>query len=194
MIAVVPVPLASSVSSGVGIGWGDQAEALGLVVLAALLGGVLGVERSLSDKPAGLRTHMLVAATAAGMAWIGDVLTDVYQRGDPSRALHAVITGIGFLGAGTIITSRSQGVVGLTTAAGLLYTAGVGIMVGLGLPLVAVGATVLAVVVVHGLERLDHAMARRGKATDPDESGAPTDEVAGSDPADAGGDGVRDGT
>jgi putative Mg2+ transporter-C (MgtC) family protein len=187
------VPAALVLASQPGIDLGDQVEGLGLVVLAALLGAALGAERSLSDKPAGLRTHMLVSGTAAGVTWIGDLLTEVYQRGDPSRGLHAVITGIGFLGAGTIIINRSQGVVGLTTAAGLLFTATVGIMVGLGLPVVAVGSTVLAVVVVHGLNRLDHALARNALARDEAAAASGTSGAAGGGHADeVTDDGARD--
>lgn len=135
--------------------YGDQFEGLGLVALAAVLGGLIGAERSLAEKPAGLRTHMVVSALAAGIVFLGELLTEVYGRGDPSRALHGVITGIGFLGAGTIVVNRERGVIGLTTAAGLMFAATIGAMTGFGLVVLAAGSTVLVVVVIHLLNPLD---------------------------------------
>lgn len=135
--------------------YGDQLEGLGLVALAALLGGLIGAERSLAEKPAGLRTHMVVSALAAGIVYLGELLTEVYGRGDPSRALHGVITGIGFLGAGTIVVNRERGVIGLTTAAGLMFAATVGAMTGFGLVVLAAGSTILVVIVIHLLNPLD---------------------------------------
>jgi len=103
-----------------------------------LLGGVIGAERELADKPAGLRTHMLVAGAATFLTSMGDILVanlDVSEaliRSDPVRIIEAIITGISFLGAGTIIRHRMErdggdGIEGLTTAASLLFAAAIGI-------------------------------------------------------------------
>ena len=125
--------------------------ALGRVGLAVLLGAAIGVEREVADKPAGLRTHMLVAGAAALMLSLGNFLVDHFSEGasasglrlDPIRLIEAVVTGVAFLGAGTIIRDRNTGtaVRGLTTAASVLFTAVVGAAVSLSLYTLAVGAT-----------------------------------------------------
>ena len=91
-----------------------QLQILGEIVLAMVLGGIIGFEREAADKPAGLRTHMLVAGSAAMLTGLGGVM--VTQLGidqsvinaDPIRIIEAVITGITFLGAGTIIRHRGS--------------------------------------------------------------------------------------
>ncbi|HSL57124.1 MAG TPA: MgtC/SapB family protein [Acidimicrobiales bacterium] len=142
-------------------GWADQLEIVGLIALATALGAVIGIERELANKSAGLRTHALVAAGAATAVAVGEVLlvtaaADGSVSGDPVRALHAVLTGIGFLGAGAIIRHRGEASVeGLTTAASLWLAAAVGIATGLGLWVVALGATTVAVVVLGVVHRID---------------------------------------
>lgn len=136
--------------------WGGQLEMVGLVAIATVLGGVIGWEREARGRPAGLRTHMLVAGATATIAAIGrTVFFDAGgHMGDPNRALQAAIMGIGFLGAGTILQREASGrVEGLTTAASLFFTAAVGVGTGNGLVPLAVGATVIVVVVV-GVVRL----------------------------------------
>jgi putative Mg2+ transporter-C (MgtC) family protein len=135
----------------------DQVAVLGNLLLAMLLGAVVGWERELSDKPAGFRTHMLVAGAAALFVAIGDILVAVQVadtgtvRTDPIRIVEAVITGVSFLGAGTIIHMRGSGrVEGLTTGASLLFVAGVGICVGIHQLLLAAGATLLVLLVLVG--------------------------------------------
>jgi len=113
------------------------------LLLAALLGGVLGYEREQQGKAAGIRTHMLVAMGAA-------LFVLVPQQGgmnvaDMSRVIQGVIAGIGFLGAGAIIKNKSEeNVLGLTTAAGVWMTAAIGIACGLGREMTAVLSTLLA--------------------------------------------------
>lgn len=123
------------------------------VFLAAVLGAAVGFERQRRDKPAGLRTHMLVAMGSA--LFVGSGVMILGEFGDASeatrldvlRVTQAVATGIGFLGAGAII--RGGGTVrGLTTAAGIWVTAGIGLAAGLGQYWLAVGATALAVVII----------------------------------------------
>lgn len=107
-------------------------SAFGKLLLAALLGGVIGFERGRSGQVAGMRTHILVALGAALATITG--LYVVYNMGadsDPLRLSAQVISGIGFLGVGTILI-RDHQVTGLTTAAGLWATASVGIAVGVG--------------------------------------------------------------
>jgi putative Mg2+ transporter-C (MgtC) family protein len=122
------------------------------LLLAALLGGLLGFQREQEGKEAGLRTHMLVALGAAFFALVpyqaGMLLTDM------SRVLQGIIAGVGFLGAGTILKQNEVGQIhGLTTAAGLWLTAAVGIAAGLGREASAILATVLAFIVLALLPR-----------------------------------------
>jgi len=134
--------------------------------LAALLSGVLGWEREAFGKQAGLRTHILVGMSAAMFVGLGGAVMSYFGRGvddmryDPIRVIEATVAAISFLGAGTIFVSRDRGetVKGLTTAAALWATAGVGLAVGLGRHVLATGATALIFVVLHLLGRLE----RRG--------------------------------
>ena len=122
------------------------------LLLAALCGGLLGFERERAGKEAGLRTHMLVALAAffvlvpqqAGVS-----------PGDMSRVLQGIITGIGFIGAGTILKlSEREEVRGLTTAAGIWLTAAVGIAAGMGREASALLGTTLALVVLSLFPRI----------------------------------------
>src|SRR5687768_17405847 len=136
-----------------------QFEIIGEVALAMLLGGVIGFEREMADKPAGFRTQMLVAGAAALLVGLGDALllrflvegkTNV--TADPIRIVEAIVTGISFLGAGTIFRrDSSEQVKGLTTAASILLCAAVGISVALRQFVLSIGVTVLALIVLRGL-------------------------------------------
>ena len=117
------------------------------LLLAALLGGLLGFQRERVGKAAGLRTHMLAALGSAFFVMIP------YQAGMPledlSRVLQGVITGMGFLGAGTILKRpEEEHIEGLTTAAGIWLTAAVGIAAGMGREASAVLGTVLAFLIL----------------------------------------------
>lgn len=131
------------------------------------LGGVIGYERERANKPAGLRTHMLIAGAAALLVALGDALlwrfaadgSAEHIRSDPIRIVEAVITGISFLGAGTIFRNRdSQSVEGLTTAASMLITGSIGIASALGQWWTAIGATVLTLLVLRGAALLERRM------------------------------------
>lgn len=144
----MPVPVA--LVTDLGVSAADQLQLLGLLLLAATLGALIGVEREVANKAAGARTHMLVASGAALAAAVGHVLISPDGSGDPARALHAVLTGIGFLGAGAIIRHETGGTVeGLTTAASVWFAAAIGITAGLGLMFLATGATLLALVILR---------------------------------------------
>ncbi|MED7666326.1 MgtC/SapB family protein [Pseudomonas moraviensis subsp. stanleyae] len=118
------------------------------LLMAAMLGGILGFEREHKGKAAGVRTHMLVALGAALFVLVPQ--TSGAESDAMSRVLQGVIAGIGFLGAGTILKNQ-QGdeshVKGLTTAAGLWMTAAIGVAVGLGKEATAVLSTILALAI-----------------------------------------------
>ena len=131
---------------------------LARVSLAVMLGAVIGIERELAAKPAGLRTHMLVAGSAALFVGLGDFMVAHFagaaQSGalqlDPIRLVEALVTGIAFLGAGTILRERDgDGVSGLTTAGSVFFTGIVGVTVAVGQYLLAVGSAVLLLVTLR---------------------------------------------
>lgn len=134
-------------------------QMLGKIIVAALLGGLVGLEREYAEKPAGLRTHMLVGATSALFVLIArymilsfepqDILTT-----DPVRIVEAIVVGISFLGAGTIFKYRQEGekvVEGLTTSASILLVSAIGIAVALNAFILAAGATLLNLGINWGL-------------------------------------------
>lgn len=128
------------------------AHRTGLLLLAVLLGGLVGWERERQERPAGLRTHILVCVGAALMTLVGDMIPN-----NGARLAAQIVTGVGFLGAGTIIRENNTAdtpVRGLTTAASLWATAGVGIAVGLG-GLSAQLATVGTVIILLTLTLLN---------------------------------------
>jgi putative Mg2+ transporter-C (MgtC) family protein len=141
---------------------------IGEVALALLLGGVIGLEREVARKPAGFRTHMLVAGSAALFMSLADLLvqyfntsTNVNISSDPIRVIEAVITGVSFLGAGTIFRHREENQVeGLTTAASILLCSAVGICVALHHFILAVGVVVLALFVLRGAGIIERTFAK----------------------------------
>lgn len=150
-----------------------ELQLLGHVALAMVLGAVVGLEREYSDKPAGLRTHMLVCGAAALLVSVSNALVEDFGdtisalRVDPIRVIEAVVAGVSFLGAGTIFRRGSENnIQGLTTAASLLFVAGIGICVATDRIVLAVGATILVFLVLHSSQwfNLPH-----GSATPPDD-------------------------
>jgi len=129
------------------------------LVLAVVLGAVVGLEREYKGKEAGLQTYSLVTLGAALFTVISYNLFDFFagKAGisfDPSRVILAVATGIGFIGAGVIIY-RELHVEGLTTAAGLWMTAAIGVAVGAGLYFLSIFATLLATCILIGFGELE---------------------------------------
>jgi putative Mg2+ transporter-C (MgtC) family protein len=127
------------------------------VAIAIGLGAVLGFERELVHKPAGLRTHVLVAASACFLVQLGELIITQFAanaalqptEADPIRILQTIIIGLSVLGTGTIWQNReTREVEGLTTAASLLFTGALGIAVALDRLLLAVGLTILALLAV----------------------------------------------
>ena len=124
---------------------------------AVLVGGVIGLERGLKNRAAGFRTYMLVCLGACIVMVTNQYVHQLYGTGDPVRMGAQVISGIGFLGAGTIIVTSKNQIKGLTTAAGLWAAACIGLAVGIGFYEVAVVACiseVLVLTLVHSWE--DH--------------------------------------
>jgi len=120
------------------------------VLLAAGLGFVVGIERKMRYKEAGMRTHAIVAAGAALLTLISKYGFTDSGTGDGARVAAQIVTGIGFLGAGVIMYRRDS-LRGITTAAGIWTTAGVGMAAGAGLYILAAGTTVLVVFIQYVL-------------------------------------------
>jgi putative Mg2+ transporter-C (MgtC) family protein len=147
---------------------------LGIVAAAGVLGAVIGLEREVSGKPAGIRTHFLVAVASALFVALGSISIEAFSNGspahvrsDPLRIMQAVVTGISFIGAGAIIVRRTeQYVEGLTTAASILVTAGVGMAVALGQYVLAASLTVVVVAVIWWVGRLERWMEHSPKVDD----------------------------
>lgn len=133
-------------------------ELLFKLVLAVLVGGLIGVERELQGKPAGLRTNILICVGATLFTSLSTALSGAL--GDPSRIAAQIVTGVGFIGAGTILHSRG-GVVGLTSAATIWVVAAIGMALGAGLFIEAVGSAVLVAFVLSGLGWAEAFVARR---------------------------------
>ena len=135
------------------------------LVLAALFGTIIGLDREYREKEAGFRTHFLVSVGSALMMIVSqygfsEILTHDGVSLDPSRIAAQVVSGIGFIGAGTIIFNH-QIVRGLTTAASLWATAGIGLTAGAGMSWLALAATILTLVALEGLSLVFRSLGSR---------------------------------
>lgn len=143
----------------------DQLSGVLLVAIAVILSGLVGWEREADDKPAGFRTHMLVGGASAMLVILGETMAVEFNsndrigesvRVDPIRVLQAIVVGISFIGAGTILkVEADKRVRYLTTAASVLFCAGIGIAVALHEVLFAAGTTLLVLVINHALGYLE---------------------------------------
>ena len=133
------------------------------IAAAVLIGGFLGLERGMKNRPAGLRTYMLVCVGACMIMLTNQYIYQVFSTGDPVRMGAQVVSGIGFLGAGTIVVTRRNQIKGLTTAAGLWTAAGVGLALGIGFYEAAVCGGIAVFVIITLLQRMDNNMHRRSK-------------------------------
>jgi len=145
----------------------SELELIWRLVLATLLGFLIGLERELAGRPAGVRTHALAALGAATFALIS---VEAFPGSDPARVAAGVVTGLGFLGAGMIMKDGgNQGVQGLTTAAGIWAVGAVGLAVGSGLYLLGVSSAVLVGLLLaserllNSAERLERRRQKRSK-------------------------------
>ena len=136
------------------------------VLASLIIGGLIGLDRSMKNRPAGLRTYMLVCLGACLVMMTNQYIYQIYTIGDPVRMGAQVVSGIGFLGAGTIVVTRRSQVKGLTTAAGLWASAAVGLAVGIGFYEAAVAGCVGVFVVMSGMQELDSRVHRKAKTVE----------------------------
>ena len=136
------------------------------IVTAFLLGGALGMERGLKQRPAGLRTYMLVCVGSCMIMLTNQYIFQVFGSGDPVRMGAQVVSGIGFLGAGTIIVTKHSQIKGLTTAAGLWSAAAVGLATGIGFYEAAVLGSIVIFLTLTLLSRLDNRMHQKSRYFD----------------------------
>jgi len=140
-------------------GWTTVLIAIKLLV-AVVCGGAIGFERELSHKPAGLRTNVLVCVGATLFMVVSRHIGGGAPYTDPARLVAQVVTAIGFIGAGVILQSRGS-ISGLTTAATILLVGAVGVTIGEGMFTVAVMTTVLVMIVLVLLRKVERAVVRR---------------------------------
>ncbi len=133
------------------------------IVVAVIFGGIIGMERGMKNRPAGLRTYMLVCVGACLIMLTNQYLFQVTQVGDPMRLGAQVVSGIGFLGAGTIVVTKHNQIKGLTTAAGLWAAAGVGLALGVGFYEAAAAAGLAVFFVLTVLQRFDNRIHRKAR-------------------------------
>ncbi len=138
--------------------------AVGLRVLVSIIiGGLIGLERGMKNRPAGMRTYMTVCLGACLVMLTNQYIYQVYGTGDPVRMAAQVVSGIGFLGAGTIVVTRRSQIKGLTTAAGLWASAAVGLAVGIGFYEAALAGGLGVFFVMTVMQGLDSRVHRRTK-------------------------------
>ena len=133
------------------------------IIAAIVIGGLIGLERGLKNRPAGLRTYMTVCLGACLIMLTNQYIYQVTQTGDPVRMGAQVVSGIGFLGAGTIIVTRRNQIKGLTTAAGLWAAAGVGLAIGIGFYEAGIIGGMAIFFVMTMLQKMDNNMHRNTK-------------------------------
>jgi putative Mg2+ transporter-C (MgtC) family protein len=144
---------------------GQFAEALQLELLlklglATLLGGVIGLERELSGKPAGLRTNILICIGAALFTVVSVHMVPLGQGFDAARIPAQIVSGVGFIGAGAILHARGS-VTGLTSAATIWVVAAIGLALGFGAYIEAIGTALLVMLVLWGLRSVERVVARQ---------------------------------
>lgn len=151
----------------------EELDILFKVIVAVCMGGLIGIERELSHKPAGIRTHMFVAGAATLLLSISAVLIEQFASvhggvsSDPVRVIEAIVVGISFIGAGTVLKSTSSHhVYYLTTAASILFAAAIGITVGLELYGLAGAITILVILVNSAVGSIEQKFLRK----DPDKT------------------------
>jgi putative Mg2+ transporter-C (MgtC) family protein len=129
------------------------------LIVAVVVGGLIGIEREFKGKPAGMRTNMLMCLGSALIMILSiEIAREAGPPADPGRIAAQVVTGVGFLGAGTILRSRVS-VAGLTTAATIWFVAGLGLVIGSGRFLVAGAGAILMIITLTALTGVEHKMA-----------------------------------
>jgi putative Mg2+ transporter-C (MgtC) family protein len=158
------------------IATGIVANSLARLAVAAILGGIIGLEREIRHRPAGLRTNMFICFGAAMFTILSDVLA-VEHLGDHTRIAAQIIPGIGFIGAGSILHTRGL-TSGLTTASTLFVVAGVGMATGGGLYLTAVFATGVILIALFSLGYLEQTLNLKTLLMSYEVKGASVDEIS----------------
>lgn len=134
------------------------------VILASLLGAIIGYEREKTDKPAGIKTNMIVGGSVSLLVSMGESITIHFQQlglsevmqTDPTRIIQAIIVGVSFIGAGTVMqVQKDYKVKYLTTAASILYSTGVGISVALQQYILAVGLTLFILIIYYPIKWIE---------------------------------------
>ena len=128
--------------------------------IEGILGSIIGWERDKAGKSVGPSTMALVGTSAASIVSIGVVLDHLARIGDPTRTIQAIMTGIGFLGAGLIFQSKRSGTQGVTTAATVFATAAMGCSVGLGFQVAGAGLTIIILIILRSTRFLEIAAAK----------------------------------
>jgi putative Mg2+ transporter-C (MgtC) family protein len=133
-----------------------ELEFLPRLIVAFVVGGVIGAERQRRGKPAGLRTHVLVATASAVLMSLAELLHEGLPSGasDPARIAQGVLAGIGFIGAGTIVR-QGDVVIGLTTAGTIWMAAALGLAAGAGFYVLALSGMALSLLAINVLGRVD---------------------------------------
>ena len=148
---------------------GQFVEALQLALLlklglATLLGGVIGLERELSGKPAGLRTNILICIGATLFTVVSVNMVPLGQGFDAARIPAQIVSGVGFIGAGAILHARGS-VTGLTSAATIWVVAAIGMALGFGAYIESIGTALLVMLVLWGLRSVERVVARQSAKT-----------------------------
>src|SRR5579864_944075 len=146
------------------------------LVLAAILGGIIGLDREIKHRPAGLRTNLFICLGSAMFTLLSDALA-VEHLGDHTRIAAQIIPGIGFIGAGSILHARDKLVTGLTTAATIFVVASVGMAVGGGLYLTSIFATGLILLCLFLLGRAEERFGLKAAVHAYEVAGRSTDEI-----------------
>ena len=136
------------------------------LILASIFGALIGLERERKNWAAGLRTHMMVSVGSCLIMMVStfgfsDILGTKYVTLDPSRIAAQVVSGIGFLGAGSIIFSKQGIIRGLTTASGLWTVAGIGLATGSGMYIASIATTTIALIILWGLKPIEDRIFRK---------------------------------
>lgn len=143
------------------------------VIIASVLSGMVGFEREKAHKPAGFRTHMIIGGAAALLVSLGEIMVRSFTnlsyapnvlQTDPLRIIEAIIVGISFIGAGTILKGREEDkVYYLTSAATILFSAGIGISVALKKYILAIGLTLLIIIINYLVKSIKIHLIKEGK-------------------------------
>ncbi|MBP2621216.1 MgtC/SapB family protein [Streptococcus panodentis] len=136
------------------------------ILLSVIIGGIIGLERGRKAQSAGFRTYILVCLGSAMVMMTNEFVSEIYHTGDPTRMGAQVISGIGFLGAGTILVTKNNRVKGLTTAAGIWTSAAIGLAIGIGFYSGAIACAVALLLIMTIFQPLKSYIQKRSRKVD----------------------------